>query len=68
VGANSAIASEEFVGQHFPTQRSLIDSLKIKIIELETSHENITILVKGSRSSSMEHIVQALISGEKSSC
>ncbi len=68
VGANSAIASKEFMGQHFPTQRSLIDSLKVKIIELEASHENITILVKGSRSSSMEHIVQALISGEKSSC
>jgi len=68
VGINSAAASEEFNGRHFPNQDSLIDSLKARIIELEAQHESITILVKGSRSSVMENIIQALVSGGKSSC
>ena len=68
VGANSEIASQEFMGQHFPDQAALIDSLKAQIIELEASHESVIILVKGSRSSAMENVVQALFSGEKSSC
>jgi UDP-N-acetylmuramoyl-tripeptide--D-alanyl-D-alanine ligase len=68
VGANSRIASQEFIGQHFPDQAALIDSLKAQIVELETSHESVIILVKGSRSSAMDNVVQALFSGEKSSC
>jgi UDP-N-acetylmuramoyl-tripeptide--D-alanyl-D-alanine ligase len=68
VGTDSAVASEEFEGQHFPDQDSLIDSLKTRIVELESQHESITILVKGSRSSVMENIVQAFVSGGKSSC
>ena len=56
------------MGQHFPNQAALIDVLKAQIIELEASHESVIILVKGSRSSAMENVIQALFSGEKSSC
>ena len=67
-GVNSKFASEEFGGNHFNNQEALISALNAKVSELEALEKNITILVKGSRSSSMEKIVQALVTGEKISC
>jgi UDP-N-acetylmuramoyl-tripeptide--D-alanyl-D-alanine ligase len=67
-GVNSKFASEEFGGNHFHNQEALIGALDAKVSELQALGKNLTILVKGSRSSSMENIVQALVTGEKISC
>lgn len=64
IGANYKTAVEEF-GQgarYFEDQHALIDFL------LKNLHDDLNILVKGSRFMHMENIVDALVKGDKSCC
>lgn len=58
-GVLSQCASEVFneSGQHYPTHEALVDALSE---QLAHEQQDITILVKGSRSSKMENVVQGL--------
>jgi UDP-N-acetylmuramyl pentapeptide synthase len=46
----------------------LIDTLQQKVAAIKAGKEEVTILVKGSRSARMEKIVERLVSGEKNAC
>jgi len=61
VGEHARFAAEAFgaEGRHFETQASLVERLRVDL------HANVTLLVKGSRSSRMENVVNALIIEEK---
>lgn len=56
------IAQESADGEHFTTKPALIARLKTLLSE----HQEVTILIKGSRSAAMEEVVQQL--QEKSAC
>ena len=68
VGALSKLATDFFGGDHFQNQDQLLDALVNKIDFLKIPVTEVTILVKGSRSSHMERIAQALINQESMSC
>jgi UDP-N-acetylmuramoyl-tripeptide--D-alanyl-D-alanine ligase len=68
VGALSKIATDAFGGDHFQNQDQLLDALAQKIDLLNIPATEVTILVKGSRSSHMEGIAQALINQESMPC
>ena len=57
-----------FGGDHFQNQDQLLDALAQKIDLLNIPATEVTILVKGSRSSHMEVIAQALINQESMPC
>jgi UDP-N-acetylmuramyl pentapeptide synthase len=46
----------------------LIETLQEKISVIKSNKEEVTILVKGSRSARMDKIVERLVSGDKNSC
>jgi UDP-N-acetylmuramoyl-tripeptide--D-alanyl-D-alanine ligase len=68
IGALSKIATDAFGGDHFQNQDQLLDALAQKIDLLNIPITEVTILVKGSRSSHMEGIAQALINQESMPC
>jgi UDP-N-acetylmuramoyl-tripeptide--D-alanyl-D-alanine ligase len=68
VGSLSQNASDEFSGYHFKTKNSLVDGLCGHIKAIRDQGNEITILVKGSRSARMEQVVKALTSREKIPC
>lgn len=68
VGALSKIATDAFGGDHFQNQDQLLDAIAQKIDLLNIPATEVTILVKGSRSSHMEGIAQALINQESMPC
>ena len=68
VGTMTKIACDAFGGVHFQNQEQLLDALVQKIDFLGIPAEDVTVLVKGSRGSHMERIVQDLISRESVAC
>lgn len=62
VGELSAAAAEAFGATHYGSQDSLIDVLFEELQLAQSNNSEITFLVKGSRSSGMENIVNRLIS------
>jgi UDP-N-acetylmuramoyl-tripeptide--D-alanyl-D-alanine ligase len=57
VGTRAGLAANAFgeYGRHFPGQAQLIDALRLDL------HEEVTLLVKGSRSAHLERVVDALL-------
>jgi UDP-N-acetylmuramoyl-tripeptide--D-alanyl-D-alanine ligase len=62
VGDLSATAAEAFGGDHHSTKASLIAALYEELQLAQSNNSDITFLVKGSRSSGMEQIVDRLLS------
>ena len=62
VGELSVAAAEAFGATHYGSQDSLIDVLFEELQLAQSNNSEITFLVKGSRSSGMENIVNRLIS------
>lgn len=60
VGELSIAAAEAFGGEHFQSQEKLITSLTDVLRKAHQGQEQTTILVKGSRSSGMDKVVQIL--------
>ncbi|WP_032097460.1 MULTISPECIES: UDP-N-acetylmuramoyl-tripeptide--D-alanyl-D-alanine ligase [unclassified Alteromonas] len=65
MGALSHLASESFGGRHFDNLDSLLASLQDDVV---TAHQDISILVKGSRSSKMERVVKAIEASSFGQC
>ena len=68
LGTLSESAAVAFGGCHFKDKNVLIDTLQQKVAAIKAGKEEVTILVKGSRSARMEKIVERLVSGEKNAC
>lgn len=68
LGTLSESAAIAFGGCHFKDKHLLIDTLQEKIAVIKSDKEEVTILVKGSRSARMDEIVERLVSGDKKSC
>ena len=68
LGTLSESAAVAFGGCHFKDKNVLIDTLQQKVAAIKADKEEVTILVKGSRSARMEKIVERLVSGEKNAC
>ncbi len=62
VGDLSAAATEAFGGDHHVDKESLAAALYLELQSAQTNNSDITFLVKGSRSSGMEQIVDRLLS------
>ena len=68
LGTLSESAAIAFGGYHFKDKNLLIETLQEKISVIKSNKEEVTILVKGSRSARMDKIVERLVSGDKNSC
>ena len=68
LGTLSESAAIAFGGCHFKDKHLLVDTLQEKIAVIKSDKEEVTILVKGSRSARMDEIVERLVSGDKKSC
>jgi len=68
LGTLSESAAIAFGGCHFKNRDLLIETLQKKVAVLKSSKDEVTILVKGSRSARMDKIVKRLVSGDKNSC
>ena len=65
MGALSHLASDSFGGRHFDNLDSLLASLQDDVV---TAHQDISVLVKGSRSSKMERVVKAIEASSFGQC
>ncbi|MGB1402574.1 MAG: UDP-N-acetylmuramoyl-tripeptide--D-alanyl-D-alanine ligase [Porticoccaceae bacterium] len=63
VGELSAAAAESFGAEHYSSQDRLIDVLFKELQLAQSNNSDITFLVKGSRSSGMEKVVDRLVNG-----
>jgi UDP-N-acetylmuramoyl-tripeptide--D-alanyl-D-alanine ligase len=68
LGTLSESAAIAFGGCHFKDKHLLIDTLQEKVAVIKSDKEEVTILVKGSRSARMDEIVERLVNGDKNSC